>query len=185
MWFTETPWPPAIILLVAAVLCGVAWNRNRKPLYFALAAVCLVAIPLVFVIEQAIVTPGEEVELQIAALREAVVADDLERTLSFFSKSAVLERTLVTSGMSIVRVNPDVHVTDVSVQTMAENTQAVSHLRANGTFVGRGAASIGGERHFPTRWRVSWRKEAGEWKIYGLERLDPITGERIGILSAE
>ncbi|MDQ3333440.1 MAG: hypothetical protein M3552_22815, partial [Planctomycetota bacterium] len=171
--------------LIAAVVFGILWSRNRKTALIAIAVACLVAIPLVFVVEQAIVTPAEEVELQIDALRNAVVRDDVEATLDFFSQSAVLERAGVATGMTLVRVEPDVRVTDVSVKVTAEDTVAVSHLRANGTFVGRGGALRGGEHHTPTRWRVSWRKEAGEWKIFGLERLDPITGEKVGILSAK
>lgn len=184
MWFTETPWPPAVALLAAAVVCGVLWSRTRKMFFAALAVACLIAVPIVFVVEQSIVTPAEEVELRIEALRNAVVSDDLDATLEFFSQSAVLERTGVAAGMAIVQAKPDVHVTDVVVNVTANGTLATTHLRANGTFAARGN-QFSGEQHIPTRWQVSWRKEAGEWKIYGLDRLDPLTGDKIGILSAE
>jgi len=182
MWFTETPWPPAIALLVGAVLAGIVWSRTRKSAFVALGAVFLIAIPLVFVIERAIVTPAEQVEQRIEALRSAVVRDDVEATLGFFSKSAALERAAIASGMTLVRVEPDVDVTDLDIEVTANDTVAVSHFRANGTFVGRGPF-LSGDHHIPTRWRASWRKEAGEWKIFAVERLDPIKGDRINILS--
>lgn len=182
MWFTETPWAPAILLLVGAVLAGIVWSRTRKTLFVPIAIACLIAIPIVFVIERAIVTPAEEVELRIEALRSAVVRDDIEGTLDFFSRSAALERAAIASGMALVRVEPDVDVTDLTVDVTANDTVAVSQFRANGTFVGRGPF-VSGDHHMPTRWRASWRKEAGEWKIFAVERLDPITGDRINLLS--
>lgn len=182
MWFTDNPWPPAILLLIGAVLAGIVWSRSRKKAFIAIAAICLIAIPIVFVVERAIVTPAEEVELRIEAMRDAVIRDDVDATLEFFSKSAVLERAAIASGMALVRVEPDVDVTDLDVEVRANNTVAVSHFRANGTFVGRGPF-VTGDHHIPTRWRASWRKEAGEWKIFAVERLDPIKGDRINILS--
>lgn len=62
---------------------------------------------------------------------------------------------------------------------MGEDTQAVSHFRANGTVVPENY----GDQHVATRWEVSWRKEAGEWKVYKIVRLNPITGEPINLLS--
>jgi hypothetical protein len=184
MWLTENPWPPAIILLVAAVLAGILWSNTRKKAFLAIAAACLIAIPIVFVVERSIITPAEVVERQIELLRDAVVSDDVEATLSFFSKSARFERGAIAAGMALVRIEPNVDITDLDVDVRANDTVAVSHFRANGTFVGRGPLA-GGEQHIPTRWRVSWRKEAGEWKIFSVERLNPITGEKINILSGE
>jgi hypothetical protein len=184
MWFSETPWPPAIVLLIGAVLAGIVWSRTRKRAFIAGAVACLLAIPIVFVVERAIVTPAEQVELRIEGLRSAVVRDDIEATLAYFSKSAVAERLAIASGMALVRVEPDVDVTDLTVEVTANDTVAVSHFRANGTFVGRGPF-LNGDHHIPTRWRASWRKEAGEWKIFAVERLDPIKGERINILSGQ
>ena len=184
MWFTETPWAPSIVFFVAVVLAAVLWSHTRKTAFLALAAACLIAIPIVFVVERAIVTPAEEVELRIEAMRAAVIRDDVGGTLEFISKSAALERAAVASGMALVRIEPDVDVTDLDVKVTANDTVAVSHFRANGTFVGRGPFA-GGTHHIPTRWRISWRKEGGEWKIYAVERLDPITGEKINILSTD
>jgi len=184
MWLTETPWPPAIILLVAVVVLGLTWQRTGRMLFLALAAGSLLLIPVVFAVERALVTPAEEVEIQIIAVRDAVIRDDIPATLDFFTPTAVREKALVAAAMAAGHVQPDVRITDTDIEVKANDTVALSHFRANGTFTGSGLV-IAGDHRFATRWRVSWRKEAGEWKITALERLNPITGEPIGLMSPD
>ncbi|MGC1273627.1 MAG: nuclear transport factor 2 family protein [Planctomycetaceae bacterium] len=181
MWLTETPWPPAIVLLVAVVVLGLVWRRNGRTLFLALAAGCLLLIPIVFLVEEAIVTPAEEVEQQIYAIRDAVIRDDVKATLDFLSSTAVREKALVATAMAVGHVQPDARITDVSIDVKGGGTVATSHFRANGVFTGNGVL-VSGDHRFPTRWRATWRKEAGRWKIFALERLDPITGEPIGLM---
>lgn len=181
MWLTETPWPPAIVLLVAAVVLGLVWRRNGRMLFLALAVGCLLIIPIVFLVEAAIVTPAEEVEQQIYAVRDAVIRDDIKATVAFLSTTAVQEKLIVASAMAVGRVQPDARITDVTVDVKGDGTVATSHFRANGIFTGDGVV-LSGDHRFATRWRASWRKEGGEWKIFALERLNPITGEPIGMM---
>jgi ketosteroid isomerase-like protein len=184
MWLTETPWPPAFVLAASAVVAGLFWRRTGRTGLLGLAIACLLLIPVAFLVERAIVTPSEEIELRILAIRDAVIRDDLEATLAFFGSTAVREKTLVTMAMTAGDVHPDARVTDVDVDVKADGTLATSHFRANGTFSGRGPVPLGDHR-FATRWRASWRKEGGDWKIFALERLNPINGEPIGYLSAD
>src|SRR5690606_37135393 len=116
-----------------------------RTIFLAIAAVCLLAVPIVFAVEQLIVTTGEQIEDRIYALRDTVISDDLDATLDFFSKTAVVERGLVTAGMTLGRLEPDVRITDLSVDVKANDTVAISHFRANGTFVGR--SGMIGQRH--------------------------------------
>lgn len=181
MWPTETPWPWIVALLVAAVVCGFLWSRTRRRPLAVLTAACLLLVPAVYFAEQAIVTPAEEVERLVYELRDAVVAGDVERTLSFFSPTAETERGAVESGMKLADVKEDLRITDLSVRSFDNDTQAVSEFRANGTVVPENY----GEQHVATRWEMRWRKEGGEWKLYKIVRLNPITGEQIGLLSQD
>jgi hypothetical protein len=181
MWLTETPWPPIIALLVAAVVFGFLWSRTRRRPLAILALVCLVLVPAAYFVEQAVVTPAEEVEQHVRELRDSVVAGDVERTLSFFAASAEAERGAVQAGMKLVDVKDDLRITDLSVKTVGEDTQAVTHFRANGTVVPENY----GDQHVATRWEISWRKEAGEWKLYKIVRLNPVTGDPMGLMSQE
>ena len=184
MWLTETAWPPAVLLIVTAVGAGFLWQRRGRAWLLALAIGCLLLVPAVFLVEQAIVTPAEEIEAQILAVRDAVIRDDIEATLAHFGSTAVREKALVATAMAVGTVQPDARVTDVDINVTAGDTLATSHLRVNGTFLGRGGI-LAGERRFASRWQASWRKEDGAWKIVALERLNPISGEPIGYLSAD
>ena len=181
MWFADSPWPTIVALLVATVAFAFAWSRSRRPVIGGLAVACLLLIPAVYFAERAIVTPAEEVEADVLALRDAVVAGDVERTLSFFSATALPERTAVAAALALADVQDDLRITDLDVSTFGVDTQAVSHFRANGTVSSRAF----GDHRVATRWEVSWRKEAGDWKLYKIERLNPITGEPIGLLSGD
>lgn len=183
MWLTETAWPPAILLIILAVGCGFIGFRRGGRSWFVAVILLALAIPIAFVIERSIVTPGEEIERLVYDLRDAVVAGDIEATLAFFSPQAVAERTAIRTGMSLGKVKPDVDVSDLQVKVTADST-ATSHFRANGTFAYQ-TPVLSGERRISTRWRLSWRREAGQWKVYGIDRLNPITGEVISILSSD
>lgn len=181
MWLTENPWPPAIILLVVAVVFGLLWRSQGRTPLLAVAVGCLLLIPIVFLVENAIVTPAEVVEQKIYAVRDAVVREDIQTTLGFLSATAVREKALVAAALAAGRVQPDARITDVSIEVQGDGTVATSHFRANGVFTGNGLL-LSGDHRFTTRWRVSWRKEDGEWKIFALDRLNPITGESIGLM---
>jgi len=181
MWLTETPWPAVVVLLVAAIAFAFLWSRSGRRAFAVAAAVCLLLAPVAYVVEESIVTPAEEVEMKVHALRDAVVAGEVEKVLSFISPTDEVDRARVTLAMNLADVKDDLRITDLSVVTLGEDTQAVSHFRANGTVVPQGF----GDQHIPTRWEVSWRKEAGDLKVYKIVRLNPINGEPIGLTSAD
>lgn len=182
MWFTETPWPPIFLLLSAAVVLAVAWTRNGRGAFAAGAVACLLLAGVAFVAERLIVTPAEEVEALVYDLRDAVVRDDVEGTLAFFSPAALKEQLLVRTAMALGRPTADLRITDLTVETGGDDTLAESVFRANGTVEGR---HVGGSHHVATRWRLNWRREADAWRIIELNRLDPINGDPIEITSGD
>lgn len=179
MWFTETPWPPIAICGVAAGLLLIAWFRNARSLYLTGIVGLGIAAVLIFFIEQAVVTETENVERLQLELVEAVKEDDLERVLSHISDSSLTVRLKVRGGMTMVRVNSDLSITDDSARWSDDGKTIISHMRANGraSLKPKGQA----ERHFPTRWEFDWvRNSDNEWKIVDIRRLNPLTGEVIG-----
>lgn len=183
MWLTETPWPPSILVAILTTIT-LLWGYNRGQRGPLIAGgLLLLLIPAIFVVERLIITPGEEVEALVHELRDAVAARDVDQTLSYFSPQLLPERAAIRAGMQMGYVKPDVSITDLSV-SVSQNSTAESHFRANGTFV-LDTPIASGERHIATRWNVLWRREAGVWKIFSLDRLNPITGEVIPILSGD
>lgn len=178
MWFTETAWPPIVILAIGAAVLLSLWSSSRRILHLLGAVSLLICCGVVYVVEQQIVTERERVEEAIYGVADAFEAADTGATLDFFSPRALVLRLKVEYVMSVleVRVQDELRITDISIEMFNEDTRARSHFRANGRiFVGQGGGDVG---HYPTRWNVTWQKEGGEWKIIAVERLDPITGEK-------
>lgn len=184
MWLTDNPWPPIVILGMGAVVCAAAWYpRKNAKFLVAAAALCLAAVGVYFV-EGMILTEEEQVEAQVLGVTDAFRRQDLEGTLAFFSPRAEAERSLVRQAEAVIDEVHSLRITDMSVELLAENTRAKSHFRANGE-VSVSAAGLSHRNRFTTRWRLTWQKEADQWKVIEVHRLHPIRGDEIGPLDAK
>jgi len=175
MWFTETPWPPIMIFSAIAAGLAAALVTTQQGRYAVGIVAMLIASLATYLVEQNIVTESERVEQAIYGVTEAFQQRDEQRTLSFISQRFPELQTLAIIALRVVEVRDDLRVTDVHVELKNEQTRALSHFRANGTFQAVGI----GEVREPTRWEVGWQKEGGEWRIISVEQLHPVTGESI------
>lgn len=178
VWITETPWPGIVLLAGAAAVSLLAGFRNRG----RIAAVCLLLAGLLYVIEGAIVTPAEMLDEQLEALRQGFVADSEEQVFAQISPNAPELRELAKKGLQMVRVSPLLHIQDVEVNPSADGASAEVSLRANGPLTIRQNDML---TRVSTRWKTTWRKEDGSWKLFRVQRLNPVTGEEMGALSAQ
>lgn len=178
MWFTEDPWPPVMVLVVLAVVFGLAWNATRRGRYILLALGLVVLAFGVLVVEELVVTQAEEVEARVLALADDVVRGDVEKVLGYFSDEAQSVKSAIGSRLEDVQVEEDLRITDLQVTMDSAGTQAESHFRANGRVSYRSWTS-----NTSTRWNLTWQKEGTSWKILKVERLDPIEGEVINTWS--
>src|SRR5579863_9661914 len=175
IWFTETPWPPIIILAIAAIVCLAAWASQKRGFWLVGGVLAVAAIVAVYFIERSIVTEAERVEQSVHSLAAAVQRKDREAALAFFSVQAPELRNQIQQGLSLVEFPNGIDIKDVQVRTSNEETRAVSHFRANGTVSVSGVAS----RHVATRWSVTWQREGTQWKIIEVQRLHPYKDEKI------
>ena len=178
MWFTETPWPPMMLLAVAAAVLVAAFVSTQRAKYLGFAAAVGLLAGGVWWIEREIVTERERVEAAVVGVVQAFQRKDLEGTLSFIAGRSVDLRVMAGGAMQLVTAHEDVHVTDVRVRMTNLDTRAISEFRVNGTF----SVALVGESHVPTRWELTWQKEGEDWRIVSVRRLDPITGEEVAIL---
>ncbi|QDT38281.1 hypothetical protein [Stratiformator vulcanicus] len=180
MWLIEDPYPPVIALAIGAVVCAVIGKQRQNLLLLVGAGVLLASIGLVFVIDLLVVTEAEIVADRVMELKDAVENDDVDRVLSFLGENLEAERLQIYAAMGAFRLVPPIRLTDVDVEMKLNDSYALSFFRANGTV----RAKQGGfESRIATRWKLSWRKVAGEWKVNEVQRLDPMNGEPINILS--
>jgi hypothetical protein len=179
MWFTETPWPPILICSVFAVCLVAMWQANRRTGTVLAAGLLVIASVAIYFVEQAIVTESEQLEAAVIDLTDAFRRNDQKTMLSFFSKSAIAEQLAVIGAMKLVDVGKDLRVTDDYVQFKAENSRAILHFRANATIKLSGR-DFGKQ---PSRWELTWQREADDWKIIRVQRLNPINGKPMGTLA--
>lgn len=177
-WITENPWPGVILLLGIAAVALIAGLQQRG----RVTVCCLLLAGLLYVIEGSIVTPAEMLDEQLEALRQGFVADSEDQVFAQISPAAPELREIAKRGLQLVRVSPLFHIQDVEVRPSADGQEAEVLLRANGPLTIRQNDML--TRVF-TRWKTQWRRENGSWKLFGVQRLNPVTGEEMGVLSVQ
>ncbi|MFM8476530.1 MAG: hypothetical protein ACKOEO_12120 [Planctomycetaceae bacterium] len=177
-WITETPWPGMLLLLGLAAVCWLVAVRNRG--LIAVGSVLLAG--LLYVVEGAIVTPAELLDTQLEALRQGFIADSEEQVFALISPAAPELRELAKQGLQMVQVSPLLHLQDVQVTPSSDGQTAEVLLRGNGPLTVRQNDML---VRVSTRWKTSWRQEDGHWKLFRVQRLNPITGEEMAVLSAQ
>ena len=176
-WFTENPWPLLLILAGTAVVALISGTPKGR----SVAVVCLLATAGLYVLESAVVTPGEEVEGQLQTMLDAFQnrsQDAINRCIADESPSLL---QTAAQGLEMVTLTKDFHIKDLEVTVRDDGRTADAHLRANGTLKLNRSDMI--SRVF-TRWQTVWKQEGSEWKLVEVGRLDPVTGQEMGILDA-
>ncbi len=178
MWFTETPWPPIFLCGAMAVLSLAVWRRSGRAVFLYAVIGLGIACIGIYAFEQWYVTEPEEVEKEVFALALAVEADDVDRTVGFISADRLLLRIAVRGGMSQVRIEDGIRVTDVQAAYTEDGKSVVSRFRANGRVTQKGGDA---GQHASTMWELTWQKRDGKWQITGIQRLDPLNGDKMGM----
>ncbi len=179
MWFTENAWPPMLIAGLTALVFLAMWNSNRRGLHLLAALVCLLLAGGFFLLERAIVTEGERLQMIVVSL-----CDDFRNkrpaTLNYFSNGAPALKVQVVAAMALVTVGEDLRLTDFQTHLTNQNSRGTVHFRANATLKVPSQSYVG---HQPARIFLTFQREQGEWKIIEVERLNPLTGEKMGLLT--
>lgn len=176
MWFTENAWPPMLIAILCSLVFFGMWNSDRRSLYLALAVACLMMTGGFYVIEKAIVTQGERLQVDVAQLCDQFRRRQRE-TMNHFSNTVPQFKRLCKEAMDIVEIRDDLHLTDFQTTLSDNDSKAKVHFRANGTF-----SVMGFTGPHPFRCILTYQKEADGWKIVDVQRLDPIKGDKMAVM---
>ena len=185
MWFTETPWPPILILSVIGVLLFLGWVSQRKTGYLAGVALCVALCGFVIVLEQQIVTETERVEQRLLDFTAAFQRDSLQRglinamlgggpeleSLKFIQGDEV--RRLATQAIDLVDIQDDVRISDIRTRMTNKDSRAITQFRASASVMVGGYNAV----RQPSRWELTWGKEDGEWKVLRATRLNFLSGQ--------
>ena len=173
-----------VVLVCVAIACIGQYAAHRKLRSLILALVSLLLAGGCYALDQYVLTPAEEVSQNVYDLATAIEKQDIQKTLGYFSPQA-RELDLIEAALHHVQVKDHLRITDLSVSFKAANSLAISHFRANAALHVNlmGMATVL-DSH-PSRWELDWRREAGEWKIINIRRLNPINGKEITFMAAE
>lgn len=177
MWFTEDPWPPMFICGLGALLAVAFWSASKRAVHLLLALGLLALGGIIYVAEQMILTPAEQVEALVAQLCNDFQRND-PATLDHFSDSAPELKLMAQAAMALVEIH-DLRLTDMHTRLTNNNTRAICHFRANAGLSVRGFGEVG---HQPARFELTWAKEPAGWKIVAVKRLNPIRDEEMPLL---
>jgi hypothetical protein len=172
MWFTETAWPPVVIVLTAATAAAILWKDRRQSRYLAIVAGCVIAAIAIVAVEEKVVTERERIEQSIHHLATDFEHADADAVVDAISKQSPELRLFARAAVNAVQLS-SARVTDVNVE-MLSDSRAKSHFRVNGTVALR--SQLNGT-HQATRWIATWQNEGDRWRILDVSQLDTITGE--------
>lgn len=188
MWFTEDAWSPIILCTVIAAIFFIVFMTTQRARFLIALPLLLLAAVTIYFVEIAIVTNSEQVEKNLHDLVDTFVEESHQfgsgsatvpeqaRCQSYFAETNTVDRTRVVAALMFVQVEGDIRVTDVKIQLTNQDTMAVTHFRANATF---SAGSNTG--HHPSRWEMTWQKQAGEWKITRTKMLNVVNGKEMPV----
>lgn len=181
MWFTENAWPPMFLAGLCGLILLAVWNSNRRGRYLVAAAVCWTACVGCYFLERAIVTEGERLQQIVVSL-----CDDFrhkrQTTLGYISDAAPQLKLMMMGAMAIVEITDGPRLTDFQTSITNQNSRGRIHFRANATLSVTGHGSVG---HHPARLVLTFQREKDQWKIIEIERLNPLSGERMELLAQQ
>lgn len=187
MWFTETAWPPIIMLGVVGVLLFLGWISQRRSGYLVGVFVCLGLCGVVWFVEQQIMTEREIVETRLYDFATSVQRESLQRgvanlilggpepeTFKFISATANDVREFARQALDMVDIQEDVRISDVRTTLTNNQSRATTQFRATATVSVTAYGNVGRQ---PTRWELTWQRENGIWKVTRVTRLNFMSGE--------
>ena len=187
MWFTETAWPPIIMLGVVGVLLFLGWISQRRLGYLVGVFVCMGLCGVVWFVEQQIITEREIVETRLYDFATTVQRESLQRgvanlilggpepeTFKFISATANDVREFARQALDMVDIQEDVRISDVRTTLTNNQSRATTQFRATATVSVTAYGNVGRQ---PTRWELTWQRENGIWKVTRVTRLNFMSGE--------
>lgn len=176
-YLNDNPLP--LMMLLAAV--AVAAFLSGSPKGRGISAVCVLLGVGLFFLEQALISPAEEVEAQLETMLQHFKDEDLDAIGSQISDKSPELTTIAESGLELVDISEGFRIKSVDVSFDDSGTVATAMVRANGSVTLKHG---GGGGHAPTYWKTEWQPEDGQWKMRTVMRLNPTTGEEMGYLAA-
>jgi hypothetical protein len=181
---TENSLVTLVLLVGAAAVVLILRVRRGKLIGGGL----ILAAVLVWGLDSVVESPAEQLEARLHGLRSAFVSDDIELVHTFVAEECEELRVVAEQALDLVQIAPTMSIRSYEAQISADGQSADVNFRANGGVTPRSSdvtISGFGAQHVATRWSTHWIREADNWVLDRATRLDPLSGQEIGTLSAD
>ena len=128
-WLSENPWPLLLLLVGTAVIALISGASKGR----STCGICLLTAAGLYVFESAVVTPSEEVEVQLQIMLVAFREHNQDVINSCIDDKSPKLRETAAEGLNMVTLTKDFHIKDLEVTVEANGQTAKAELRANGT----------------------------------------------------
>lgn len=175
-YITDNPWPLLILLAgvaLAAFLIGTPKGRT-------VGLISLVLACGLYFLEQTLISPGEEVEMEVATMLDNFKAQDIDAIAAQICAPKDKLVDIAKQGLDLVELSDSFSLKSVQV-TLDSETSATAMVRANGNVSLKKHG--GGQHRVPNFWKTEWRQEGGAWKLAAVTRLNPVNGTEMGYFS--
>lgn len=177
-YINDNPWPLLILLVGIAVAAFLSGSPKGR----LVAMVSLVLAAGLYFLEQALISPGEQVELEVAAMVDNFKAEDIDAiALQICAPNEKLVK-IAQQGLDMVELGESFSLKSVEVTLDSEST-ATAMVRANGDVSLK--EHSGATHRVPNFWKTEWRMEGGTWKLASATRLNPVNGTELPYFSGQ
>ena len=174
-WLVDNANTFYILLGMIAAGLLLIWRNNRQSKYFGFTAGVLVVIGLVWLLTQFHVSDRKQLENNVKAMRDAVVArkvDDLFKHISKDFRYKGLGRDLMYAGVK--RAMETHKINDVGITSFSVDEVSRAKKFAKTTF--RVSASVDRDILFITQ--ADFALEGDQWKLITLRFYNPVTQDQ-------
>jgi hypothetical protein len=176
-YLNDNPVPLLLLLAAAAFVAFLSGSSKGR----SIAGLCVLLGVGLFFLERYLISPAEEVELQLETMLQHFKDRDLDAIASQISADRQNLTAIARNGLELVDIDDSFHIKSVDVTFGEAGKNATAMIRANGTVTHKHG---GGGGHVPTFWKTVWKPEGGQWKMNAVTRLNPANGAEIEHLSA-
>ena len=177
-YFFENPWPLFFTMLVATSLAAAWFWHTRRPRDLAVAVGCLLLAMAPLVLDFIVVTPAEQIDCLLDRLVLAALSGDTEEIVAAISHdyqhggwdhaglSALVRSELGSFQIDSLRLN--------GRRIQAGNTVATASFVA----VASGSYRSFQVNYYAMRFLLALEYGREGWKIYRIQRFDPVDPNR-------
>lgn len=171
-YLTDNPWPAVIVLSGLAIAAFITGNSVMRKL----SLVMVVAAGAVYLIEQAVVSKTEQIEVSANEILAGFQNEDIDQISKWISAQSPELIATAERGLQMVEITDTFHIRSMKLKSESSG-EAVIRIRANGNINERTHSM---SQHVPEFWETTWVNEAETWKLKKAVRLNWISGEPRG-----